>query len=48
MNKEIYKKTKKKSPEELQQWLHFKHRGSVVRAKKGKGSYSRKHRDVAQ
>ena len=32
----------KMSPEELQQYLIFKHRGSKVEAKKGKGSsYSR-------
>ena len=32
----------KKSSEELQEYLQFKRRGSVVRAKKGKGSYTRK------
>lgn len=32
----------KKSPEELEQYLLFKHRGSFVRTKKGKGSYRRK------
>ena len=34
----------KKSPEELEQYLLFKHRGSFVRTKKGKGSYSRKEK----
>ena len=28
--------------EELQQYLHFRKRGSVVKNKKGKGSYNRK------
>ena len=32
----------KKSEEELQQWLHFKKRDSVVNNKKGKGAYTRK------
>ena len=31
----------KKSPEELQQYLIFRHRGSKVKAKKGKGSFKR-------
>ena len=31
----------KKSPEELQAYLHFKRRGFSVQPKKGKGSYSR-------
>lgn len=31
----------KKEGEELQQYLHFRKRGSVVRNKKGKGSYNR-------
>lgn len=38
MNKEIFKKNK----EELQEYMQFKRRGSKVKAKKGKGSYSRK------
>lgn len=44
MNKKIYKQAMKKTGEE---WLQFKHRGSSVQAKKGKGSYSRKqkHKD---
>ena len=32
----------KKSPEELREYLQFKRRGSCVKAKKGRGSYSRK------
>lgn len=32
----------KKEGEELQQYLHFRKRGSVVKNKKGKGSYDRK------
>ena len=31
----------KKSPEELQQYLIFRRKGSKVKAKKGKGSYKR-------
>ena len=31
----------KKEGEELQQYLHFRKRGSVVKNKKGKGSYNR-------
>lgn len=38
MDKRAYKKTS----EELQQYLHFRKRGSVVENKKGKGSYKRK------
>ena len=38
MNKEIFKKNK----EELHEYLQFKRRGSKVKSKKGKGSYSRK------
>ena len=44
MNKKIYKQAMKKSGDELQAYLLFKHRGSSVRAKKGKGSYSRKQK----
>ena len=36
------KKYLKKSGQELQDYLAFRRRGSTVRAKKGKGSYSRK------
>ena len=32
----------KKSPEELQQYMMFKRRGSKVESKKGKGSFKRK------
>ena len=38
MDKRIFKK----SPEELQEYLKFKRRGSKVQAKKGKGTYRRK------
>ena len=31
----------KMSTEELEQWLHFKRRGSKVPAKKGRGSFKR-------
>lgn len=31
----------KKEGEELQQYLHFRKRGSVVENKKGKGAYNR-------
>lgn len=37
----------KMSPEELQQFLHFKKRGFSVPPKKGKGSYNRKRREKA-
>jgi stalled ribosome alternative rescue factor ArfA len=39
MKKEMFKKT----GDELQQYLQFRRRGSVVRNKKGKGSYDRKN-----
>lgn len=35
------KRILKKEGEELQQYLAFKRRGSVVKNKKGKGSYKR-------
>lgn len=38
MDKRIFKKNQ----EELEQYLQFKRRGTVVRSKKGKGSYKRK------
>lgn len=43
MNKRIFKK----SPEELEQYMHFKKRGFRVENKKGKGSYKRhqKHKN---
>lgn len=40
--KTIDKRMFKKEGEELQQYLHFRKRGSVVKNKKGKGSYDRK------
>jgi hypothetical protein len=43
MSKEKFdKRILKKSPEELQQYMMFKRRGSKVEAKKGKGSFKRK------
>ena len=46
----IDKRMFKKSPEELQEYLKFKRRGSVVESKKGKGSFKRKPKypDMAQ
>lgn len=38
----VDKRMFKKTPEELEQYLHFKKRGFAVNNKKGKGSYSRK------
>jgi hypothetical protein len=38
----IDKRIFKKSPEELQQYIHFKKRGFAIDNKKGKGSYTRK------
>ena len=35
----------KKEGEELQQYLHFRKRGSVVQNKKGKGSYKREKKN---
>lgn len=40
MDKRIFKKT----AEELQEFLQFRRRGSKVRSKKGKGSFSRKEK----
>ena len=39
--KKVDKRMFKKTGEELQQYLHFGKRGSVVENKKGKGSYNR-------
>jgi stalled ribosome alternative rescue factor ArfA len=39
--KKVDKRHLKKTGEELQQYLHFRKRGSVVENKKGKGSYNR-------
>lgn len=40
--KKFDKRIFKKSPEELQQYMMFKRRGSRVENRKGKGSYTRK------
>ena len=42
MNKKLDKRIFKKSPEELEQYMQFKRRGSRVENRKGKGSYKRK------
>ena len=46
-NKKIDKRIFKKSPEELEQYMQFKRRGSRVESKKCKGSYNRntKHKN---
>ena len=36
------KMARKKSPEELQEYLMFQRRGTKVKGKKGRGTYSRK------
>ena len=41
MEKRVDNRIYKKSGEELQQWMHFRKRGSVTKNKKGKGSYNR-------
>lgn len=38
----------KKSPEELVQYMQFQRRGTIVPAKKGKGSYNRKQKHKNQ
>lgn len=38
----IDKRMLKKSPEELQLYMHFKKRGFKIENKKGKGSYKRR------
>ena len=38
MNKSLFKKT----PEQLEEHLSFRNKASVVRSKKGKGSFKRK------
>ena len=45
--KKFDKRIFKKSPEELEQYMMFKRRGSRVENRKGKGSYTRKikHKD---
>ena len=40
--KKVDRRMFKKEGEELQQYLHFRKRGSTVQNKKGKGSYVRK------
>lgn len=40
MDKRMFKKT----PEELQMYMHFKKRHGVSKIKKGKGSYKRKQK----
>ena len=42
----IDKRIFKKSPEELQLYLHFKKRGFKIENKKGKGSYQRKPKHI--
>ena len=42
MDLKTVKTAQKKSPEELQQYLHLRKRGFVLPAKKGKGSFKRK------
>ena len=39
--KKVDRRMFKKEGEELQQYLHFRRRGSVVTNKKGKGAYDR-------
>ena len=41
-NEKFDKQMFKKSPEELEQYMQFKRRGTRVESKKGKGSYTRK------
>lgn len=41
----INKQAMKKSPEELEMYMHFKKRGFAVPPKKGKGSFKRKSRN---
>ena len=43
--KKIDNRMFKKEGEELQQYLHFRKRGSVVQNKKGKGAYKRKKKN---
>ena len=42
MDIKLIRRAQKKSPDELQEYLQFKRRGSTVKAKKGKGAYNRK------
>ena len=43
--KKIDNRMFKKEGEELQQYLHFRKRGSVVQNKKGKGSFKREKKN---
>ena len=43
-----YKRMFKKSPEELEEYLKIMRRHSVVKSKKGKGSYVRKKKHKAK
>ena len=43
--KKIDRRMFKKNGEELQQYLRFRRRGSVVENKKGKGSYKREKKN---
>lgn len=44
MDKKLLKRSQKKFDEELQEYLKFKRRGSIVKPKKGKGSFNRKQK----
>ena len=44
----IDKRIFKKSPEELQLYIHFKRRGFKLENKKGKGSYVRKPKYISK
>lgn len=46
--KKFDKRIFKKSPEELERYMMFKRRGSVVESKKGKGSFKRKPKHSPQ
>lgn len=46
--KKFDKRIFKKSPEELERYMMFKRRGSVVESKKGKGSFKRKPKHSLQ
>ena len=44
-NKKVDRRAFKKEGEELQQYLHFRKRGSVVENKKGNGAYKREKKN---
>ena len=48
MKEKSIKQMFKKEGEELEQYLAFKRKGSSVKSKKGKGSYSRKRKHKEQ